>query len=53
MHAQFHKAAARVAELAVAGKTREAEEMLSISSEFSALSARLTRAMMEWKDALG
>lgn len=47
LHAEFHKVAAKVAELAVSGKKDDAENILS--QEFAAASVKLTAAMMEWK----
>ena len=49
MHAQFHKTAAKVGELAVAGKKSDAERMMAENGEFAALSLRLTAALMDWK----
>lgn len=49
LHAEFHRTAARVAELAVSGRGPEADEMLAFDGEFSRISAKLTQAMMEWK----
>lgn len=49
LHAQFHQVAARVAELALAGKQAEAEQLLSFNGEFSLVSGKLTTAMMEWR----
>jgi len=51
LHAEFHKTAARVAELAVTGKKVEAEKMMALGGEFASISSKLTRAMMEWKEA--
>ena len=50
LHAEFHKTAARVAELAVTGKKAEAEKMMGLGGEFAAISSKLTRAMMDWKE---
>lgn len=47
LHAEFHKVAARVAELALSGKKDDADKILS--QEFAAASIKLTAAMMEWK----
>lgn len=47
LHSQFHKTAARVAELALAGKKQEADTLLT--GEFAEASVSLTSAMMEWK----
>jgi hypothetical protein len=52
-HAEFHKTAARVLELVLAGKRSDAERMMSIGGEYSKMSALLTLAMMEWKKSLG
>jgi hypothetical protein len=49
LHAEFHKTAAHVAELATNGKKNEAESMLAIGGEYSKISSKLTQAMMEWK----
>jgi methyl-accepting chemotaxis protein len=49
MHAQFHKAAARVGELAISGKKADAEQMMSENGDFASLSQRLTSALMDWK----
>lgn len=52
LHAQFHKVAADVAQLAVAGKKDEAEKALGFGSEFAIVSASLTKAMMDWKNTV-
>ncbi len=49
LHAEFHKAAARVTELALAGQKTEADKMMTRGGEFAAVSSRLTSAMMDWK----
>lgn len=49
LHAQFHRCAARVAELAQNGKASDAEKMLSLDGEFTLASHKLTQAMMDWK----
>lgn len=49
LHAEFHKTAARVAELAVNGKKAEAEKMIATGGEYASISSKLTQAMMEWK----
>jgi len=51
-HAEFHKAAARVAELAVAGKKKEAEQLMRAGGEYTLVSSKLTMAMLEWKNSL-
>ncbi len=50
LHAEFHKTAACVAELAVTGKKAEAEKMMALGGEFASISSKLTRAMMDWKE---
>lgn len=52
LHSKFHQTAAKVLELIIQGKTKEAEEMLSLSGEFSQISANLTRSMLSWKNSL-
>lgn len=49
IHAEFHKTAAHVAELAVDGKKAEAESMLATGGEYAKISSKLTQAMMDWK----
>ena len=51
-HAEFHKTAARVVELALAGKKSDAERMISLGGEYTKISAELHLAMMEWKKSL-
>ena len=51
IHAEFHKTAARVAELASSGRKAEAEAMMALGGEYASVSGKLTRAMMEWKGA--
>jgi hypothetical protein len=47
LHAQFHKLAGQVAELATSGKQDDADKLLS--GDFTAVSMKLTAAMMAWK----
>lgn len=51
LHAEFHKAAADVLALALAGKKDEAEAKLDLGGEFAHLSAELTREMSAWLKA--
>ena len=51
-HAEFHKAAADVLELALAGRRSEAEQAIDPGSRFAEASKGLTLAMMAWKDEL-
>ena len=49
LHAQFHKEAASVLRLALAGKKQDAEKGLEPSAPFGKISGSLTLAMMDWK----
>lgn len=53
LHAQFHKEAARILALAVAGRKSEAEAAIALGSQFSKTSADLTLALASWRDSLG
>ena len=52
LHADFHKTAAVILDLALKGKTDEAEEKIGPDSIYKDNSARLTREMMNWKSEL-
>lgn len=53
LHGRFHEAAARVAELVLAGKKAEATNALEDpNSDFCQVSTQLTSAMMAWKRSL-
>jgi len=52
LHAEFHKEAARVLTLALAGRKSEAEATLVLGSHFSKISADLTLALVAWRDSL-
>ena len=45
LHADFHKSAARVAELALSGKKTDAEKMMSLNGEFSVVSGKSHRRL--------
>lgn len=49
LHAEFHKIAAKVAELAINGKKSDAEKMMAVGGEYSKISSKLTQAMIDWK----
>ena len=51
LHAQFHETAAKVAELALAGRKEAAEQSMATGSEFEKISTALTRALTEWSAA--
>jgi Chemoreceptor zinc-binding domain len=53
LHAEFHKTAARVVELAFEGKRHEAEKMIGLDGEYAGISSKLTSAMVGWKKSLG
>ena len=53
LHAQFHRAAADVLSLALAGKKADAEKAMTFGSAFAAVSSKLTSSMMEWNKAIG
>ncbi len=49
LHANFHKVAANVLEMALQGKKTEAEAAINMSSEYRSISGKLTKEMMDWK----
>lgn len=49
LHTKFHKTAAKIAALAVAGKKPEAEKLMGLNGDFATISAQLTGALMSWK----
>lgn len=49
LHAEFHRTAARVAELAQSGRQADAEQMMQNGGEFNAISRKLIGAMEDWK----
>jgi hypothetical protein len=49
LHAEFHKVASQVLQLALQGKKAEADKMMVQDSVFSDVSGRLTSAMMHWQ----
>lgn len=53
MHADFHKEAGSILELALNGNKEEAQQRIGFGSKFAALSASLTSEMKRWKDSLG
>lgn len=52
LHADFHKEAARVLQMAVSGRTDEARAATGQSSAYTQLTSQLTLAMMNWKKAV-
>ena len=51
LHAEFHVAAAKVLELALAGRRAEAEQALADHGDFGRLSGSLTEAMIRWEES--
>ena len=49
LHARFHRAAASILELALAGRTTQAREALEPHSEFGVVCIELTEALSAWK----
>ena len=49
LHADFHKAAASVLQMAVTGKRADAEKAMGPTSPFAAISSKLTMALLEMK----
>lgn len=49
LHADFHKTAAVVLDLALTGKGQEAEQKIGPDSDYKNTSASLTKEMMNWK----
>jgi hypothetical protein len=52
LHAQFHRAAAEVLAIALAGRQADARAAVAVGSPYSAASASLTNAMMQWRQTL-
>ena len=50
LHAEFHKEAAKVLELALASKKEAANEAIGPSSKYLEATTKLTKEMMAWKD---
>ena len=49
LHAEFHKVAAQVLQLALQGKIAEADKLMEEGSPFVVVSGRLTSALMHWQ----
>jgi hypothetical protein len=52
LHAQFHVHAAKVVELATAGKKDDAEKEIGLGSRYAQTSTELTGAMVKWRESL-
>jgi methyl-accepting chemotaxis protein len=53
LHAEFHKEAGRVLELALAGRQAEARQSMEPGGEFTRRSAALIEALIRWKKGSG
>ena len=51
-HAEFHKEAGRILQLALEGKKEDADNGMKASSAFASISSSLTSTMIEWKRSL-
>jgi methyl-accepting chemotaxis protein len=49
LHAEFHKKAASILDLAVKGKSGDASKQIELGSDYSVVSSKLTNAMIKWK----
>jgi len=52
LHAEFHREAARVLELATGGKKAEAEKAFASGGAYASASMRLTQEMTAWMNSL-
>lgn len=52
LHAEFHRTAAKVVELALAGKKQEATNLMSLDGPYTKVSSQLTAAMTAWLKSL-
>ncbi|MCO7225277.1 CZB domain-containing protein [Pleionea sp. CnH1-48] len=52
LHADFHKEAGSILEVALSGDKNSASQRIGLGSEFSRLSAELTKTMKAWQDSL-
>ena len=52
LHAQFHQAAATVAQLAISGQREAAEKAMSPASDYGRVSSAFTAALNEWSAAV-
>lgn len=52
LHAEFHREAARVLELAAGGKKAEAEKSIASGGSYASASMKLTKGMTAWMNGL-
>lgn len=53
LHAEFHAAAAEVAELVLAGRQKEAQRLVEQGGRYAQASAALVLAMIDWMNNCG
>ncbi len=52
LHANFHKSAGHILELALSGEKNQARSLMGLDSDFTRYSGQLTRKLKEWQAAL-
>ncbi|MGE5798175.1 MAG: CZB domain-containing protein [Ignavibacteria bacterium] len=52
LHAEFHNAAAEILDLALKGKTEEAQKKLEFGGGYGQISGRLVLALQAWRNKL-
>ncbi|VAW81458.1 hypothetical protein MNBD_GAMMA12-875 [hydrothermal vent metagenome] len=52
LHAEFHKEAGNILEMALNGNKEAANEQMGITKDFAKFSGLLTKKMKEWQDTL-
>lgn len=52
LHKQLHEETARIMQLALSARKEEATKAIAVGSTFSAISAKLTLTMMNWKKGI-
>jgi len=52
LHADFHKEAGSILDLALKGNKDEANKMLGLGSKFASYSSQLTKKMSQWQASL-
>ncbi len=53
LHAEFHVEAAKVLAHGIKGEKEQAFELMSLSSDFTQISAKLTKELSTWLEELG
>ncbi|WNO08659.1 CZB domain-containing protein [Teredinibacter sp. KSP-S5-2] len=52
IHADFHKEAGKILELALTGQKEKANALMRLGGDFSTISTKLTTLMKEWQNIL-